>query len=355
MSITVEPDQLDAYAGQLERNSGYFIDPLRAYCTANCAHTEGMDGLLAAARPVVDLAHDTTTGLFTAGERNLFQVAVNLRAAADEYRARDEAAAEKVWLIGPRRHAPAGYTAHDDARHPGDYGDVFVPRPVAPAVPDTIRHTVERARHTLGEIEEWTQRWAHVSVAETLAEYLTGDWDTLRRNAAGYAALAAPDGVLAIRENLRHGMDSLSGSWDSPAATEFDFAIRARWVPALDAVRHCLELNQQALDLLARQAEQTYEACVMALEVLRNWVVVKCLRIVTLVATVVHGADIPAEIAELVEALTRFSTEIRGLFALLRATIETVLRAVRTAGAEVAVVDDLTAPGGGRIDPVTVG
>jgi hypothetical protein len=355
MTVRVDPAQLDGYAAQLERNAGYFVAPLREYCAANCRHTEAMTGLLVAVKPLVELAGDSTTGLFTSGERNLFQVAANLRLAAADYRARDEAAAERVWQTLPRRHAPQGYTEHHDNRHPGDYADPFVPRLVPPVRHDDVRHTVEEARRTLGVLEEWSRRYVHFSIAEAMAHYLTGDWDTVRENAAGYAALAGPDGVSTIRENLRHGMDSLSSSWESPAATEFDFTIRGRWMPAIDAVRHVLVLHKETFELLARSAQQTYEACLLALEAFKHWVVEKCLRIIKLVAAVLRMEEVWREVIELAEHMVRFWHEMKMLFELLERAIGSATEAVRAAAAEVAVADDLWASGGNRLDPVTVG
>src|SRR5689334_2583861 len=259
MTVHVNPDELDRYAVLVERNAGYFADPFRSYCVAHCVHTDGMTGMLAAVRPAVEQAGTTMSGLFGSGERNLYQVAVNLRAAATAYRAHDEAAAERVWLVLPRAHPPAGYAERDDAHHPGDYADVFRPRVPVVAKGDTVGRLVEEARQTLGVVEEWSVRYGHVSVAALLDEYLAGDWDTLRQNAVGYAALATRDGVPTIGENLRHGMDSLSTSWDGPAATEFDFTIRGRWVPAIEAVQHLLELHHEAFEQLAGVAQRTYE------------------------------------------------------------------------------------------------
>src|SRR5919201_2864988 len=102
MTVHVNPDELDRYAGLVERNAGYFADPLRSYCAANCVHTDGMTGMLAAVRPVVEQAGHSMSELLAAGERNLYQVAVNLRAAAAAYRGHDEATAERIWLTLPR-------------------------------------------------------------------------------------------------------------------------------------------------------------------------------------------------------------------------------------------------------------
>jgi hypothetical protein len=66
-------------------------------------------------------------------------------------------------------------------------------------------------------------------------------------------------------------------------------------------------------------------------------------------------AHVWREVVGLVEHLVRFSHDIALLFEILRQTIETVAQAVRAAGAELAAIDDMWAPGGNRLEPVRSG
>ncbi len=356
MSITVDPAQLDAYAVQLERNAELFIDPFRAYCRAHCAHTDGMTGLLALAKPAVDLACDSTAGLFASGERNLFQVATNLRAAATDYRAGDEAAAERIWLTGPRDHPPQGYVDSDDDRHAGDFRDPFVPHLTPPAERDEMAKTIAETREHLGVIDHWLSKFAAFTLSEDVLPPLIGDWDTLRENADGYASLASRDGVQVLRANLAYGMDSLSAGWDSAAAAQFAYTIRDRWLPAIDALQHLLEMHREAFEWMAQQAENTLHAVVLALDFVKFWIIEKALRILKLIGSVLGLGKVWTEITELVSGVLRVWHEITALFEMLKLTFRGLVQSVEFGAAEVRVIDDLWfAPGGNRFDPIMVG
>jgi len=356
VSIRVDPAQLDGYAVQLERNSGYFITPLRSYCATHCTRTDGMTGLLAPARAMISLAHDATSTLFTSGERNLFQVASNLRVAAATYRAGDAAAAERIWLTTPRRPAPEGYVDPNRDGHPGDFRDPFVPQPAAPAERHEFTRAVEEVRHHLSEIDDLLIRYARFSLAEQVLPWISGDWDTLRENADAYAALAGPDGVQAIRINLAYGMDSLSASWESAAATQFAFQIRERWLPALDALQHVLEVHEEAFEHVAQQAEIMFHTLALLVEVLKFWVIEKVLRIIKIVGSVLRAGQVWDETMDLITGVLKAWHQITMLFKVLRLVIEGALEAVQAAGALATGIEETwLAPGGNRLDPVRVG
>jgi uncharacterized protein YukE len=356
MTVTVDPAQLDGYADQLERNAEYFLTPLRSYCDANCAHTAGMTGLLATAKPVVDLAGDASGRLFASGERNLLQVAANLRLAAREYRDRDDAAAERLWEVLPRVHAPQGYAEKDDERHGGDFRDPFIPQLAVAPKPDSLHRMIDEARQHVGLIDEYLSRHFDWSLAGNLLPLITGDWDTLRANAHGYRALGGRLGAAVIGDNLRYGLDSLSASWDSPAATQFDYLIRERWLPAIDALRHVLAMNEEMLETIAQQAQYTFETLVVTLEVLKHWVIEKTLRIVRLVAAAVPGGHLLTEIGEFVKHVYTVWHEIKMLLRLLTLAIGGVVQDAQTLAAEVAVATDLwRIDGENRLAPIMVG
>jgi hypothetical protein len=356
MTIVVDPDLLEGYAAQLERNSAYFGTPLAAYCTAHCAQTEGLTGLLAAARPVLEQARETTVGLFAAGERNLLQIATNLRAAATGYRAGDAVAAERIWLVLPRHPAPEGYPERDDDRHRADFRDPFVPRPQAPPVRHEIKETVEELRHHLDVVDDWLERFAQFSLGAQVLPWIAGDWDALPRHADAYAALAGPDGVTVLRTNLAYGLDSLSGGWDSAAATQFAFTIRDRWLPAITALEHVLDLHRAAFDCLAQQAVNTLHAVTIAVEVLKFWVIDKVLRIVRLAGTAIGLGSAWDELVELVRGVLHVWHLITLLFDSLRLAFDGIREALGLLAAEASVIDDVwLAPGEGRLDPITLG
>lgn len=356
MTVTVEPARLEGYATQLERNSGSFISPLRDYCGVYCARTEGMTGLLYAARPLVELAMEGATGLFTSGERNLSRVADDLRVAAASYRAGDIAAAERVWATRPGRGAPDGYVDRNDDAHRADFRDPFAVRPPVPGRHTELARYVEEARHHVGVIDEFLARYLHFSLAEHVFPALSGDWDTLRENADAYAVLAGPDGVQAIRANLAYGMDSLSSSWDSPAATQFAFQIRERWLPALDALQRVLRMYKEGFECIAQQAENTFHTLVLLIEVLKFWVIEKVLRIVKIAGAVLGGGRAWDEIMELLTGVLKAWHQIKLLFEALRLIIDNLRESIEATLASAAVIEDLwRAPGESRLDPIRVG
>jgi hypothetical protein len=356
MTVTVDPAQLDGYAAQLERNSDWFISPLRDHCGTYCARTDGMTGLLYAAQPIVRIAMEGTTGLFTSAERNLSRVASNLRAAAAGYRAGDTAAAERVWSSLPGRGAPDGYVDRSDSAHRADFCDPFAVRPPAPAEHGELTRYIEEARHHTGVIDEFLRRYLNFSLAEHVLPAISGDWDTLCENAEAYAALAGPAGVQAIRANLAYGMDSLSASWDSPAATQFAFQIRERWLPALDALQHVLQMHEECFEAIAQQAENTFQTLVLLIEVLKFWVIEKVLRIVKIAGAVLGGGRVWDEIMELFTGLLKVWHQIKLLFEELRLILENLRESIEAVLAAARVIEDMwLAPGENRLDPLRVG
>lgn len=354
MSVKVDPAQLYGYASQLERNGDFLVAPLREYCGAQCGRTDG-GGLVALGRPIVDLTVDVTTDLLSSGQRNLFQVAVNLRAAADRYRAGDLAAAERIWLVLPRRSAPEGYLDRNDDRHPGDYRDPFAPRPAPPPEHAEFDGSIEEARHHIGVIDDMLERYVHFSLAEQVLPWISGDWGTLRENADGYAALAGADGVQALRHNLGYGLDSLSASWDSPAATQFAFLIRDRWLPALDALQHVFEMFEEAFEAVAQNVEMLFKTLVLAVEVLKFWVVEKVLRIMKIIGSVLKAGKVWDEIMDLLRHVVHFWHEIKMLFELIRLMFKSVHEWVQFAGAQAKVIEETWLAPEDRLNPITVG
>jgi len=355
VTIQVDPAQLDGYAVQLERNSGHFITPLRSYCAAHCTRTDGMTGLLAPAKPMVSLAHEATSALFTSGERNLFQVASNLRAAAATYRAGDVVAAERIWLTKPRRPAPEGYRGRDHVGHPGDFRDPFTPQPAAPVERHEFTRYIAEVRQQIGEIDDLLVRYARFSLAEQVFPWIAGDWDTLRENAEAYAALAGMDGVQAISVNIAYGMDSLSASWDSPAATQFAFQIRERWLPALETLQHFLQVHEEAFEHLAQQAEIMFHTLVLLLEVLKFWVIEKVLRLTRIIGSVLGGGRVWDEVMELITGVLKVWHQIKMLFEVLRLMIDGAFQAVQAAGALATAIEETWLAPENRLDPVRVG
>ncbi|HET6212051.1 MAG TPA: type VII secretion target [Micromonosporaceae bacterium] len=337
--MRVDPEQLRGYADQLDRNADYCTMPLARYCTVVCGRTDGLTGLLGAVRPATELARDGTVGLFTSAGHNLRVLADSLRLAAQRYQAGDAAAAERIWDVLPGRVSPDA--AFPDGRHPGDFRDPFLPglRPPEPAF--GVAQAIEEARHELGVVDEWVRRYAHISLAERVLPWLAGDWDTLRATAAGYAALAGPDGVGALRANLAYGLDSLSASWDSPAAAEFAHAIRERWLPALDALEDLLALHRDAFEWLADESEHTFRGLVLLVAAYRWWVVEKVLRIVRLGGALIGFGDAWQEIVELGAHTLHVWHQISTLFETLQMAFDGVLAALRLAGAEATAIEEL--------------
>lgn len=91
----VEPPQLKEYAGQIDRNSGYF-EPIMSYLSENGNNTDGLDGLLSEFKSVcVKLAQWQGTMLQTM-RTELHDSATALTATADTYSHTDQQSAAKL-------------------------------------------------------------------------------------------------------------------------------------------------------------------------------------------------------------------------------------------------------------------
>jgi len=352
--VEVDPTELRGFAVQLERNAASFVAPLRGYCGRHCSDTAGLTGVLYAARPLVELAVDKSTHVLGSGELHLARVAGDLRSAAAAYEAQDIAAAEAIWAAGARPRPPAGYQAADDTSHRGRYSDVTSPDPAPPPHGDEVGTVVEELRRELAAakaLSDQLHRLArHLGVnfpdpydPGVFAEWLSGDWDAMRRLAGGYAELAGDRGVLALAANLRYGMDSLSPSWNGPAATAFDFEIRQRWLDAIPALGRAFEVVKEGFEHLAQTSEDLLRLLKLAVMSLKQALKGLLFRALSEVAIAMGGPagvivgiiTAAAQIVADIMYCVRIATEV------LRMSFDSVREAFDLAWAELRAVEDL--------------
>ena len=257
--IEVNPTELDLYADQLQRNANLFAD-IRAFAVRNCRDTEGMTGILALCAAATEEGADNVRDLANAGGSDLLQVSINLQGAATDYREQDARGAERLLRSYTYDALPVGYTETDDAGHTGDYSD---PSELALDSPETsteFETRIQSARDLLGVIDASSTLYVDIDPTETILDSLSGDWDALSAIASGYARLAGANGIDVIGRNIEYGLDSVSSTWNSPAATNFDFLIRGRWVPAIaDFVEYC-EYSWHVFETLVHDALGTFDS-----------------------------------------------------------------------------------------------
>jgi hypothetical protein len=363
--IEVDPAELRRYAAQLERNARAFVAPLRDFCGKHCAGTAGLTGVLYAARPLVDLAVDRSAWALNSGERHLAGVAGDLRAAATAYEAQDTKAAEAIWAAGGRPRPPAGYRPTDDGTHRGHYADVGTPDPVPPLRGNEVGVVVEQLRHELAGVKRLADQLHRLAWRfgadfpepydpQIFADWLSGDWDSLRGLAAAYGELAGRRGVLVLAANLDYGMDSLSMAWNGPAATAFDFEIRSRWLGAIAALGNTFGAVKECFEHLAQLSEDLLRLLKLAVMSVKHSLKSLLLRAITELSIVVGGPvgaliGILAAAAQLIADLAyavHMATEM------LRMSFDSVREALDVAVAELRVVDDLW---GRRLAPIVSG
>src|SRR5690606_36912025 len=122
--------------------------------------------------------------------------------------------------------------------------------------------------------------------------------------------------------------------WDSPAATQFAFQIRERWLPALETLQHFLQVHEEAFEHLAQQAEIMFHTLVLLLEVLKFWVIEKVLRLTRIIGSVLGGGR---------------ALEV------VRMRIACAFQSLQAAGALSPAVEGTWLAAENRLDPVRVG
>jgi uncharacterized protein YukE len=352
--VEVDPAELRRYAAQLERNATAFVAPLRDFCGKHCANTAGLTGVLYAARPLVDLAVDRSAWVLNSGEHHLARVAGDLRAAATAYETQDTRAAEAIWASGGRPRPPDGYRPTDDGTHRGHYADVGAPDPAPPPLGNEVGVVVEELRHELAGAKRLADQLHRVAWRfgvdlpdpydpQIFADWLSGDWDAMRSLASAYGELAGRRGVLVLAANLHYGMDSLSMSWNGPAATAFDFEIRQRWLGAIVALSNAFGAVKEGFEHLAQVSEDLLRLLKLAVMSLKQSLKSLLLRAITELSIVVGGpvGAIVGILAAAAQLIADLAYAVRMATEMLRMSFDSVREALDVAVAELRVVDDI--------------
>ncbi|MDI1463711.1 hypothetical protein QEZ54_22260 [Catellatospora sp. KI3] len=256
MGVVVEPKYLRGYAAQLDDGEGAAWGSLLRYCEDHCRNTAGFDGLLSLARPVVYEMSSRVEGLVVQARRGMDDVAQRLRESADLYETADSNAAERILATRGRRQMPTGYVEQDVKSTATAFSagpDLFLPPPY------DYSDTAELKTSVLKKIEHINTLVRLVSgydVLERLLPVIVGDSGALRRLAEAHRNME--HAIRAVKHDVESGMDLLSGHWtsdapDGGASTAFDYQIRMRWIPALEAFAQANDACQQIYEAYAAE------------------------------------------------------------------------------------------------------
>jgi uncharacterized protein YukE len=216
--------------------------------------------------------------ILPAAREHLADTANNLEAAAAKYETTDQEAAEAIWTVRPRWETPDNLWVSNDTGHVGDFNDPAAVEPPPPAPNKDLQKDINKTLKLVDEIDGWLKKVLRFSLREDIFPWLTGDWGKVREMAEAYANLGGDKGVMAVAENLRYGMASLSSTWDGPAAQAFQYHIDGRWQDALRTESEICTASKEGLEALAVQAEHLYRGLDAALEGFLVWVIGRVLK-----------------------------------------------------------------------------
>ncbi|MEO3821136.1 hypothetical protein [Plantactinospora sp. B24E8] len=307
MTVLVETSYLRGYAAQIEGNHGGALATMERYCAEHCTRTDGLNGLLLGTRNAVGIQAWSYAGIFEGARRELLRTAVDLRFAADSYDRSDAASAERIWVSG-RAGQQAGAYREQDVRTVG--AGFSAGASVNLAVPRQ-RNETEDVRQSIDDLLQGVngliQRFTGFDLLGTAMPLVLGDWGTIRSIADAYGELEG--GFKEVSQDLADGMNVLSGHWDSGpggAAAAFDYHIRKRWVPALDAAARMANASEQNFQLLA----QMYEYALTALLAVVNFYGLRIKRALQALRTVTSFRKYLFELYELVTDLYTLITDL---------------------------------------------
>lgn len=307
MTVLVETGYLRGYAAQIEGNHGGALATMERYCAEHCTRTDGLNGLLLGTRNAVGIQAWSYAGIFEGARRELLRTAVDLKFAADSYDRSDSASAERIWVSG-RAGQQAGAYREQDVRTVG--AGFSAGASVNLAVPRQ-RNETEDVRQSIDEllygVSGLIERFTGYDLLAKVTPFLIGDWGTIRSIADAYGELEG--GFKEVSQDLADGMNVLSGHWDSGpggAAAAFDYHIRKRWVPALDAAARMANASEQNFQLLA----QMYEYALTALLAVVNFYCLRIKRALQALRTVTSFREYLLELYDLVKELYGLITDL---------------------------------------------
>ncbi|GAA4908579.1 hypothetical protein LX16_3033 [Stackebrandtia albiflava] len=253
MSVTVTPDQLDGYAGQIRANAGSALQTMQEYRNAHCVDYTGLTGLLHLLRVPLGVMSDWGSQLMTAAADKLWLTADNLAGTAQSYRDLDLAAADELWRTvfdAPADHRETDADSPATGYTRGAVITLAVPAPRSDSV--EMVNNVYSALELPNRIATWVLGW---NPLEKGVPWAIGEFGQLYR--IGEAWNELEHAFIAIGTDLTTGMDTLSVHWDSSesgdsgASAAFDHHIRESWVPAMNACGQLCDLFQQLCEQMA--------------------------------------------------------------------------------------------------------
>jgi hypothetical protein len=277
--IEVETGYLKGYEKQIRANAMDILPELSSYCRKHCRNTEGMEGTLTPAKWPVERMADDIADLAAKAKNGLEGVAGDLRSTAFFYDRTEYNNAERMFEI----EVPGDYREKNDKWSPGTDATFSSGPPLALAPPTDYKETKEaRAQvfELVGGINDLIARFTGYNILENVLPVVFGEWGALRRVAEAWGRLE--NAFRSVGADLDEGASKLSSHWNSSvdgrsgASRQFDYHMRAEWVPAFRAIGQRCDLYQQVCEFMAK----FYEDAVRDLLFLLNFYVRRIKKIV---------------------------------------------------------------------------
>ncbi|MFP3964666.1 hypothetical protein SMC26_20300 [Actinomadura fulvescens] len=255
--IQVETGYLRGYAGQLDANANHALGKLSGYCSTHCKNYSGLTSVLYPTRWPAGWYADMLLDVNRVAGNGLGNDARSLREAAGNYDRADNDAAERVWAVAdiPGKYREKDVTVTRSGFSGGANLDLAPP-------PDRkdAQSAKESVYELLGSINDIVKHFTGIDLLGMTLPVVLGEWGALRR--IGHAWDELEHAYLRLANDLRDGMNTLSGHWNSGgpsgkggASRAFDYRIREGWIPAFEALGQACDLAQQVFETIAKQYE----------------------------------------------------------------------------------------------------
>ncbi|MGX7675180.1 hypothetical protein [Plantactinospora sp. DSM 117369] len=269
-AVSVETRYLRGYARQIDGTRDRVLAAMGDYCSSHCGRTDGLNGLLSPTRSLVKVQEESHAKLIDAARRSLWLTAYDLRNAADSYDRSDSASAERLWTSGRAWAMPDGHRERDVAVDCPEFSQGASVILAAPERRTDIDAAQQAVTDMLGDVNTLIKWVTGYDLLGSTMPIVLGETGTLRSVAQAYGELER--GFVAISGDLDRGMDILSERWDSTgggASAAFDYHIRKRWIPAVDALATMANATEENFECLAEVYEYVVNALLIALNFYR--------------------------------------------------------------------------------------
>lgn len=339
MTVKVRPEQLRKFADDVMHDTAAHYRSINDYIPRYCADTAGLEGLISAVAPILQLIATGFHAATAQGAANLAATAEDLSRTAKLFQADDDKAATQIWLAGRQKYEPPSGTDEmpyvEDPKKwlkqpnvgaeegknlpkaPRTPAQLFV-MPAeftnlpAPQIPgeradfDTANNQIDSILKVLDQVLS--------KVGFSILEWikpLVGDWGVVWKIADAWRNVGFGDpercGHLAMSEELTKQLTNLDYHWDGEAARSFTHSMHERWRPALVAAQQLANVNQQLAEAIAASWQGLYATVLAVVEYLAG-------RIIKIVWKIARG-NAGELIAEITGAL-------KGLWVVARKLLE---------------------------------